>query len=284
MTADQKLEIIKSTRRIAVDILVITLKGLLSQSDPISEVDFRNCWLKELQKHNTIFPTGWYDPPPSGIIVLFGTEDDVTRVYEPSARVEAAWPQRTRFLDREKGIALVYASPVDRTTGIIGDFSMTLYFGRDRAVHDHLKKCIALDQEIFNRVEMGMKLSDVAKITLELIEKNSFKNIIVAVNDPTGTNVGHTIPFSYEDMNAEEQKLFQRGDFSQIKDMISKKRKFVNLQENMKVRPGMAFTIEPRPVAIDNPKLPMTSFHTICLIHENGDKELLMDFDKAKSI
>lgn len=281
MTSDQKLEIVKSTRRIAVDTLSICLKEILSTEKPISEVDLRDRWLRELQKHNNIFSTGWYDPPPSGIIVLFATDDDLARVYEPSARLESAWPRRNRFLDREKGIALVYASPVDRATGMIGDFSMTLYFGKNQAVHDHLKRCIALDQEIFDQVQVGMKLSDVAKVSLELIEKNNFKNIIVAVNDPTGTNVGHTIPFLDEEMNENEAAIFQSSDFSKIKEMISKKRKFVNLKEDMEIRPGMAFTIEPRPVALDNPKLPMTSFHTICLIKENGEKELLMEFEKV---
>lgn len=280
MTPDQKLEIIKSTRRIAVETLSICLKEIISTQKPTSEVDFRDRWLGELQKHDNIFPTGWYDPPPSGIIVLFATDEDTSRVYEPSARVESAWPHSDRFLDREKGIALVYASPVDRATGMIGDFSTTLYFGKNSAVHDHLKKCMALDEEIFDRVKVGMKLSEVAKITQELIEKNNFKNIIVAVNDPTGTNMGHTIPFSDEDMNEEELRIFQSGNWREISTMISRKRKYVNLQEDMIIRPGMAFTIEPRPVSIENPKLPMTSFHTICLIKENGEKELLTQFEE----
>ncbi|MBU2632479.1 hypothetical protein KKG52_02075 [Patescibacteria group bacterium] len=61
--------------------------------------------------------------------------------------------------------------------------------------------------------------------------------------------------------------------------MISKKRLFVNNIEKLKIKPGFAFTIEPRIINSKNPKIPLASYHAIALFHEDGKKELLTGFN-----
>ena len=62
--------------------------------------------------------------------------------------------------------------------------------------------------------------------------------------------------------------------------MISEKRIYVRASEEQQVKKGMAFTIEPRPRAVNKTKIPMVSLHSICAIHENGEKELITGFDE----
>lgn len=60
-----KFEVGKTTRKIAAQSLAKALQTLLKESEPISEINLRDAWLKELRTHKTIFPNGWYTPPTS---------------------------------------------------------------------------------------------------------------------------------------------------------------------------------------------------------------------------
>src|SRR3989344_4419463 len=95
-----KLEICKQTRKFAADSLHKALKKLLESNTPISEVMFRDAWLSEMRKDATIFPDGWYDPPPHGIGIVFGTISEPDRINFPVLRKEKFWPRNDVFLDR----------------------------------------------------------------------------------------------------------------------------------------------------------------------------------------
>ena len=133
-----KLTICKDTRQIGAKALASALTQLLNQNNPISEVLLRDVWLMELRKYQSVFPDGWYEPPPHGIGVLLGTDEDIERVSPKSLRIHDYWPREDIFLDRKKGIIFVYISPVDKNTGIIGDFGLTIYFGKNLNIRNHL--------------------------------------------------------------------------------------------------------------------------------------------------
>src|SRR5436853_4201407 len=103
-----KLEVCKSTRKIAADSLAKVLKKLLKSKKPISEVMLRDAWLFEMRKNKNIFPDGWYMPPPHGIMVLFADEKNVQRFNYKSARPNETWPRDDIFLDLKKGIIYCY--------------------------------------------------------------------------------------------------------------------------------------------------------------------------------
>ncbi len=280
MSPNQKLEICKQTRKIASDTLKQTLQELLSKNDPISEKSFANQWLGNLRKHTQIFPDGWYIPPPFGIGVLFSAETDSRRTSYESLRFEKNWPREDVFLDKEKGLAYFYASPVNKDLGIIGDFGLTVYFGKDEKVRDFFRLCYEITLKVFDFAKVGMSFSDIAKYCAKLLEGNNLQNTIVSSSDSTGTNIGHTIPGIDEDFTEEELQIFKAGDWEEVCKMISQKRLFLNRSEQATVKPGMAITFEPRPISAVNPDLPMVGFHTIGLFYEDGSKELLNEFEE----
>jgi hypothetical protein len=278
-----KLEICKSTRKIAADSLYTVLKKLLQSKNPISEVMLRDAWLEEMRKNNNIFPDGWYTPPPFGVSILFANDENVERVNYKNIRVEEKWPRDDIYLNIKTGLAYFFASPVDKEMGIIGDFGVTLYFGESPEIKNLLKLCYSLDQKIFDYAQIGMKFSDITAFAKKLFEKYRLSNEIVSITDKAKVNIGHTIPASYESWNKKEKSLLHQGESNwvKVKDMISKKRVFVNDSETFIIKPGMAITIEPRPKIINKSYLPSSlSYHTIAFFRENGTKELLADFEE----
>lgn len=282
MGKQDKLEICKRTRKIAADALYVVLKKLLESDKPISEVTLREAWLAEMRKNKNIFPDGWYTPPPHGMIILFADEDNVERFDYKNARWESSWARDDIFMNRKTGIIFCYASPVDRQTGTIGDFSLTLYFGNKPEIKRLLKYCLDLDKKIFDHAKIGMKIMDVTRFALDKMRKDGMTNDVIALMDKADVNIGHSVPAAYEQWSSEEKKILSNGlkDWLSTKDMIAKKRYYVNNIEELVIKPGTAFTIEPRPKVISKPYLPAAmNYHTIAFFKENGEKELLTGFD-----
>lgn len=281
-----KLSICKSTRQIASNALFNCLKQLLSSEKPISEIDLRNKWIEEMRKSSSIFSDGWYIPPPHGIGVLFGDDKNIERINTSSLRIPGSWPRDDIFLNRKNGIVFIYTSPVDKQTGIIGDFGLTLYFGNNQDIKKHLQTCFSIDKQIFEHIQINMHFSEITNFTLKLFSKNGLINNIASPNDPTGTNVGHTIPISYENWSNDELTVLQNGtnDWNKVCTLISKKRKFINVIEQLQIKPNMAFTIEPRPMVLNHPEIPQVWFHNIAMLKQDGSKELLTNFDEIFKI
>ena len=280
---NNKFKICKVTRGIAAESLQKVLAKLLFKQKPISEVDLRDAWLFELRKHKEIFPDGWYTPPPHGIGVLFATEDNADRLKFTSLRHQDYWPKENIFLDREKGFALFYCSPVDKKSGIIGDFGLSIYFGKNKKIIKVITEYLKILTSIFKHIALGMRLADVHIFAKNILEKYGFTNEWwVSITDPTGTNYGHTIPATYFSWTKKEQKTIQLGEknWQGALRTINLKRKFINAFEPTEIIPGMAITIEPRSIIKNDPKMPTIYFHTIAMFYENGEKELLTGFDQ----
>lgn len=280
MTPDKKLEICKNTREIAANTLYTVLSTVLKSNKKISEAKFRDLWLKELQKHPAILSSGWYDPPPHGLIVLFGTDANPARLDFTSVRSQEWWPRDDVFLDKKSGVLFLYASPVDKQTGIIGDFELTLYLGSKTDIQNHLNQNLTIIQQIVSFIDVGKSFADITVFANISLEKNGLTNNIISTSDPTAVNIGHSIPFSCEEPTQDEIRVLREANTKTVANMISNKRVFVNNAEQFMVRPGMAFTIEPRSKVKRKPHICLAGYHTIVLIKENGEKELLTNFDK----
>ncbi len=283
MNPNQKIEICKKTRDCAQKSLFKVIHQILENNLHPSESEIRDMWIFELRKNDAIFKDGWYSPPPHGIGILVGTDNDneESRLNYKSLRPGEIWPRENININTKNSIIYAYSSPIDKETGIIGDFGITLYFGKKKEIINHLVLCYKIVQEVFEYVKPGVTFSQIAKYMKNLINLYGLNNEIEAMTSPSSADdVGHTIPFIMEVMAKEESATLNRKNHDEIKKMISEKRIFVRASENQVVKNGMAFTIEPRPRVVNNPKIPMVSFHSICAINENGGKELITNFDK----
>lgn len=270
-----KLKICSETRKIASESLVKVLKAALLSKSKISEVDFQNQWLNQLQKYSEIFPSGWYVPPPDGIGVLFATDDNPERIDFTTLRKKEYWPHKDVYLNRDRGLIMVYVSPVNRNNFIIGDFGVTIYLGKNKEIQDHLKKCLKAVYEICEKAEIGMKFSEISRFANKLFNNKQLINHgWLSITGPTSTNLGHTIPFIYSN------NQISKSSWPKTLQAISDSRVFVDEFDNNKIQPPLGFTIEPRLKAKDNDNLPSVYFHTIVQFKKNGRKELLTNFEE----
>lgn len=272
MPPDRKLDLITSTRQLAANSLLVVLKKAMGASQPISEARFRDLWLGELRKNSQIFPDGWYMPPPFGIGVLFGTGGKEGRQNYQSLRPPEMWPQEDIFLGRENVINYFYASPVNKSTGTIGDFGLTVYLGKDEKVKKHLKLCLQINKEIFDYIKVGKTFADVYQFAETVFEKYGVTNEVTSTTDQTGKDIGHTVPIV--DSGSLDKPWVE------LSQQISTKRQFINSIEKTTYQPGMAITLEPRLTIKNKENIPMASFHTIVLINKDSSKKLLTGFDE----
>lgn len=280
MNSAQRLEICKQTRTQAAKDLEVVLKPILERKEKISEAQLRDRWSEEQRKNPRVYRSGWYTPPPDGFIVLFGKDNDISRIRTSTTRPSEYWPQKDIFLDFSDGILFLYTSIVDKRTGVIGDFGTTIYLGSDKKVQLHLKTCLNLEREIFELTRIGMTLAEIFVIAQKLMSARNMTNNIASVSDPTGTNIGHTVVGTGEAYTPSQKKVLKNGDqnWLAVCDMIRKKRNFLNNADKTELKANMGITIEPRPQSISNPSLPVAWFHTIALYAEEK-KEQLTNFE-----
>lgn len=238
-----------------------------------SEQDLVQRWLSALQEGGVFYEDGWYAPPPHGVISLFGKpEDSYRRICIPSFRPETAWPLAERLYESEDVMAL-YASPVHRMTHLIGDFGLSLYAGRDRAMQAHFEDVLRVTLHIAKGGSPGMPFRELYQYAVDIMRAEGFLNSIESSTDAAGTNIGHTIPLSFSGDPASEA-VSGATDFAGICDAISKGRIFVNGAEGYVIAEDMAFTVEPR---LSRDGFPSAWFH-LTVIFEAGEARIVHGF------
>ena len=266
------IDVIIKTRKTAADILVKSLFNL----DKNSEVEIREKILAETVNHSELFPRGWYDPPPSGIGILLD-QKPFKRLQFETLRKPVAWPNETsKFTEKTAG--MIYFSPVDRKTGMIGDIGLTIYNGDEEEIKQYIKKCYDNIFEIAKHAEVGMKFSELCTFAVNLL-KNQFKTvkwITTSSKSQVLSNFGHTIPGTFEN------NFTLRKSFEEIKEIIRTKRVFINEVENFEIPKTCAFTVETRLADFNKSDFPVVYFHFI-VCFDNGKKTILENFDKIFS-
>lgn len=254
-------KVFNSARQKAFNSFVITLNNLYGKEN-ISEKDFKSEWQKNLTQETNIIADGWYNPPPKGMAVLFGN-----RVSFDTLRDKKNWSNDT-IINWKEDLLYVYCSPIDKLSGIIGDMSLTLYFGQNEKIKKHIKNCYNAVQEVFS--ELG-KLENSAELFFcseQIFAKHQLKNCIISKTDNTPLDLGHTFP-KLENLQAKESLTEVE------KQKISKARKFINADSNWEFEEGMQFTIEPQLVSIEDSSLPQISQHY--LVKKEKGKFMISD-------
>lgn len=251
---------------------------LLMQPKDFSEIEFRDTLREKIEADKSLWPRGWYEPPPVGIAILFSNSDDYRRLQFDTLRKEEFWPSDNYSLKKES-VGIIYASPVDRLTGIIGDWGGTIYRGSDLSVRAHFQNCLATMEQVLERIASGIQFREIHDITQSIFEKRHLTNRrTVTWTDESGTNLGHTIPWSYIDPTENETVLIQGDNFDSLKDLISHKRIYVNRQETFVIPETIAFTLEARLEDLENQNLPNVFLHYI-VTFKSGVKEVLANFN-----
>ncbi len=264
------IDAVVHTRKTAEQIAVESLGDLLG----ISEAGLRDKILTEIGRNTEIHSEGYYSPPPGGIGVIFD-QAPFSRLKYDSLRNPDFWPKDNIFFEKET-VGMVYFSPVDRNTSMIGDIGFTFYTGDNIEIQKHIMKCHSAILGIAEHSQIGMKFSELCLYASNYFKKSGLKMTkwTAKNSDPNQSiNLGHTIPGSFED------NLVFGETFDKVKETIRVKRVPFIDTENFTIPATCAFTVESRLEDLGNPGLPSVHFHFI-VCFDKGKKTILKNFDK----
>lgn len=243
--------------------------ALKNTAPNFSEKELRDAWRAELHADSRLHMDGWYDPPPGGLITRIArAQDGFAQGRVPSFRPPETWPGPTRIASED--ILYAYASPVDRATGLIGDFGLSLYRGPDPAVRAHALAVLDVTLATARAAEPGMRMADLYVRAMDLVRARGLDNAITSTSDPAGTNIGHTIPWS----SAEDGPAPRDLPFLELREAVRAGRRFLSPAEGALLPETVAFTVEPR---LSAPGLPQMWFHVTVLM-ACGEKRLATGF------
>ncbi len=221
----------------------------LSCKDNITELKFRNKWVENMSECNDVFADGWYSPPPMGVAVLSDN-----RVNFDSLRNVEYWSGNNTI--NWDGVFYAYASPVDRASGYIGDISVTLYFGKDKKIIEHIRNCHEATMAVFNRMNECSTAGDLFRLSQRLFDEYRLKSTVISKTDDMPVNLGHTFPFlaksNTKKQLSEEDKL-----------TISRARRFLNATADWGFDNELQFTVEPQLISLDDPVMPKVTQHYV---------------------
>lgn len=240
-----------------------------SSSKIITEKSLATAWHQKLQGNSHLYDGGWYDPPPHGIICKFGKQkNNYSSLETESFRPSETWPSDNIVLEPED-ICLLYASPVERQTGLIGDFGINFYKGEDAETLSHLENVLVTTIHSAKSAKVGMPFYELYDLTIQNgNEAGLHASNVESTTDPIGNNIGHTIPYSYDD------RILPQISNNTPTESIRNARIFINKNEEFFIQDNMAFTFEPRFFA---QKLPSLLFH-ITIIFKEGELEICHNY------
>src|SRR3989344_1714664 len=259
------LAAIERTRKKASSIMAAVVANIAGQS----ESAVRDAMSTAVKSDHNMFAAGWYDPPPGGFAVLFG-ETPVDRLKYDTLRDPKFFPRDDIYFTDET-VAQLHLCPIDRESGLFGDFGGTIYRGHDSKIREHVKDVRDLIIEIAQHASVGMTFRDLfAYAQTRFAEKQKVIAWMSTVHDVMKVNLGHTVPGSYQ-----ERTRF--SSLEEAKEFIQKNRVFINKKQDFMIPATCAFTVEAR-LTDPSLSLPNVYFHVIVCFSE-GKKTVLTNFD-----
>ncbi len=242
-------------RQTAFEALRDTLAELNGSPD-VSEVLFRDRWLSRMAQAGTVYPDGWYSPPPYGTAVLFDSRlnfDSLRNPYNWSGEDRICW---------NSGLLYAYASPVSRSDGRMGDLSVTLYFGEDRKQKDHIRNCHDATAELFRRMDSASTAGDLFRLSQEIFSAYRLRSNVISRTDSMPINLGHT----FERLPVPPDVTLTEAD----RAFLSSNRRFLNGAAEWAFEPGVQFTVEPQLVSTEDASLPKITQHYLIQADADG--------------
>lgn len=268
----ERIRVVQRTRGIAG---VALADALNHGHEASSERAICDLWLQTIGKKTpSICADGWYQPPPGGVAVLIGhPANSFARMNFDSLRNPAFWASKDISLS-DDCLIYAYASPFDRGTALLGDIGLTLYRGSKQSIRDHLSMCLELTIRIACFAEVGMEFRELFNYAQRQIDAAHLSNETSSTASGLA-NIGHTVPWSYEEYSGDAVKCIDTGNMRAIGDMISKHRVSINGSATLRIQPTMAFTVEPQ---IASSTAPLCSYHAI-VAFSKATRSISLPFD-----
>lgn len=243
-------------RRLAFDSFEATLGELYGRRG-VTEVTFRDAWLDRLRATEQLTSNGWYEPPPLGMAVLFGHDEDPRRVSFKSLRLPEYAPGATEMVWNQ-GMMYAYCSPLDRTTGLACDFGVTLYFGRRPDVREHFKRAFSATAAILQEVGPHTRSAALLHRSQDIFREAGLLNTIASVTDSVPLDLGHSMP-----LLSPEELVNTRVLTGSQQQRLRDARRFISTSADWALSEEHQVTIEPQLVSAHRADLPQVSFHYV---------------------
>jgi hypothetical protein len=250
-------------RRLAYETFRATLAELLGQNG-VTELRFRDEWLARLREQPQLTLSGWYEPPPQGIAVLFGHDDSEVPFSFASLRPSAYWPSE-RTMNWSRGLMYAYCSPIHLADGLPGDFGITLYFGRDPLVRSHFAAALSITHDIMQEITPRTMARPLFRHSEAMFREAGLRNNVASVTNSLSVDLGHSLPVVRSADLGSGRKLSAAA-----KSSIEKGRLFISESSDWALCRSEQFTIEPSLVSVKYPTLPQVSPHYVVEVSEHN--------------
>jgi hypothetical protein len=224
----------------------------------VSERVFSDAWSSRLAASSEFSDGGWYDPPPRGLAVLFGTGDDPRRVNFGSLRDPSNYASDIP-LDWSDGLLYAYCSPVALRSGMAGDFAITLYLGSRPEIRAHFSNCYAATREVISCLQPTASSVSTFRLAEDIFASRQLFNAVESVTDVAVLDLGHSIPTITLNATATGERHLS----ADVRAEYSRARRFINDHDAWPLSSVAQITIEPQLRSRISASLPQVSFHYI---------------------
>lgn len=223
-----------------------------------SEIDFRNEFLEIIKLDAPeLYEAGWYSPPPGGVSVIYGDNDNLSRISFETLRKEPYWPKphTSQWCDN---FLYFYCSSVPIDGSEIGDFALTLYFGANKRLRQHYDNCLKATSDVLSVASTIHSSGALFVESQRIFEEYGLINSVVSYTDVTPLDLGHTFPALNDKSEYRPEGRYLGKD---QQEWIRQARQFVNGVSDWEFRDGLQFSVEPQLRSIHDPDLPQITFH-----------------------
>jgi len=243
-----------------------------------SELSLFVAWQEGISKIPSLLTSGWYSPPLGGGTILIGNSPLFERINYQSIRVEEKWPRSDIFLS-DDSLIYAFSSPVLAENALIGDFGLPLCRTNSESLRSTLREVFSLTVATALLAEEGMEFCELFQEANKLYGSAGFTNSIYSKTDPLSSNIGHTLPWTYYSQSTSDITILNSGKQTEINELISLERVFINQQSKLKISAPMAITIEPKlgKSKISVGDFPPMGFH-LTMVFEEGRRHIISGF------
>lgn len=239
---------------------LVTLFGRRS----VTEIAFRDAWLTEISSSMEMTKDGWYSPPLKGASVLAAPSTSAARLRFRSLRDPLSFPS-DQLVNWQDGFLYVYCSNLSTETRFPGDFSLTLYFGRDDGILRYFRTAHEAARTLALQSLELVTSAQVFQLGQELLSRNNLVNTVHSVTDVSPLDFGHSLHRVQDHLRISRDELSPN-----VRQHVSGSRRFINAVTDWSLSEVDAYTIEPQIIPSNDSDLPKVSVHYLLTQHHGS--------------